>query len=109
MNGTGLPDVDFDIGESYAGLLSITDDLSAAEKLYFWFFPSENEKADKEILLWLNGGVSASGSQLERCCVAYSLHSPAAHLSRVSSKSTALLSGSTERTSQCPTRGLGTG
>ncbi|KAI0151464.1 serine carboxypeptidase [Pestalotiopsis sp. NC0098] len=60
VNGTGLPDVDFDIGESYAGLLSITDDLSAAEKLYFWFFPSENEKADKEILLWLNGGPGCS-------------------------------------------------
>jgi hypothetical protein len=58
VNGTGLPDVDFDIGESYAGLLSITDDLSAAEKLYFWFFPSENQAAEKEILLWLNGGVS---------------------------------------------------
>lgn len=58
VNGTGIPDVDFDVGESYAGLLSITDDLNAAEKLYFWFFPSTNQAADKEILLWLNGGVS---------------------------------------------------
>ncbi|KAI1852899.1 hypothetical protein JX265_012927 [Neoarthrinium moseri] len=60
VNGTGIPDVDFDVGESYAGLLSITDDPDAAEKLYFWFFPSENEKADKEILLWLNGGPGCS-------------------------------------------------
>ncbi|KAH6656070.1 Alpha/Beta hydrolase protein [Truncatella angustata] len=60
VNGTGIPDVDFDVGESYAGLLSITDDLSAAEKLYFWFFPSTNKAADKEILLWLNGGPGCS-------------------------------------------------
>jgi carboxypeptidase D len=28
-------------------------------KLYFWFFPSTADNADKEILLWLNGGVSS--------------------------------------------------
>ncbi|KAK9413808.1 putative Carboxypeptidase [Seiridium unicorne] len=60
VNGTGIPDIDFDVGESYAGLLSITDDLDAAEKMYFWFFPSTNDAADKEILLWLNGGPGCS-------------------------------------------------
>lgn len=50
--------MDFDVGESYAGLLSITDDPNADEKLFFWFWPSTNPAANKEIVLWLNGGVS---------------------------------------------------
>ncbi|ORY68989.1 carboxypeptidase cpdS precursor [Pseudomassariella vexata] len=60
VNGTGIPDVDFDIGESYSGLLSITDDPDGDQKLFFWFFPSPNDAADKEILLWLNGGPGCS-------------------------------------------------
>lgn len=57
INGTGIPDVDFDIGEAYAGRLSISDDLDGPDKLYFWFQPSPNPAADKEIIIWLNGGV----------------------------------------------------
>ncbi|KAK8073403.1 Carboxypeptidase D [Apiospora phragmitis] len=60
VNGTGIPDVDFDVGESYSGLLSITKDLNAAEKLFFWFFPSTNKAAEKEIVIWLNGGPGCS-------------------------------------------------
>ncbi|KAK8024491.1 hypothetical protein PG993_012557 [Apiospora rasikravindrae] len=60
VNGTGIPDVDFDVGESYSGLLSITEDLNAAEKLFFWFFPSTNQAAEKEITIWLNGGPGCS-------------------------------------------------
>ncbi|KAK8071315.1 serine carboxypeptidase [Apiospora hydei] len=60
VNGTGIPDVDFDVGESYSGLLSITEDLNAAEKLFFWFFPSTNKAAEKEITIWLNGGPGCS-------------------------------------------------
>ena len=58
MNGTAIPDVDFDIGESYAGLLPISQNTSETRELYFWFFPSENTEASDEILIWLNGGVS---------------------------------------------------
>jgi hypothetical protein len=58
VNGTGIPDVDFDVGESYAGNLPITSDPNDPNQLYFWFFPSEDPSADKEILIWLNGGVS---------------------------------------------------
>ncbi|KAK5105385.1 hypothetical protein LTS08_001662 [Lithohypha guttulata] len=59
VNGTSLPYVDFDIGESYAGLMNITDDADDGA-LYFWFFPSVNPAAEKEVLIWLNGGPGCS-------------------------------------------------
>ena len=59
MNGTGLPDVDFDVGESYSGLLPISNKTHAPE-LFFWFFPSTNPKAKNEIVIWLNGGPGCS-------------------------------------------------
>ena len=58
VNGTGIPEVDFDVGESYAGLLPITESANDPNKLFFWYFPSTNPSADKEILIWLTGGVS---------------------------------------------------
>jgi carboxypeptidase D len=61
VNGTAgaIPDVNFDIGESYAGLLPISDQANSSE-LYFWFFPSENAAAGDEITIWLNGGPGCS-------------------------------------------------
>ncbi|KAG9554964.1 alpha/beta-hydrolase, partial [Aureobasidium melanogenum] len=59
VNGTNIPDVDFDIGESYAGLMPISSQQNASE-LYFWFFPSDNAHASDEILIWLNGGPGCS-------------------------------------------------
>ncbi|TKA76925.1 hypothetical protein B0A55_03109 [Friedmanniomyces simplex] len=70
VNGSAIPDVDFDIGESYAGLLPISDTANSSE-LYFWFFPSANELAGDEILIWLNGGPGCSSLegllQVTRC------------------------------------------
>lgn len=60
MDGTKIPDVDFDIGESYAGLLPISDNANETSQLYFWFFPSNNTAAEKEIVIWLNGGPGCS-------------------------------------------------
>lgn len=57
VDGKGIPDVDFDVGESYSGLLPISANPSDENNLFFWFFPSTNPAADKEILIWLNGGV----------------------------------------------------
>ncbi|EME46373.1 hypothetical protein DOTSEDRAFT_70394 [Dothistroma septosporum NZE10] len=59
VDGTTIPDVDFDIGESYAGMLPISAQKNVSE-LYFWFFPSENTEAKDEILIWLNGGPGCS-------------------------------------------------
>ncbi|KAF3058116.1 Carboxypeptidase cpdS [Daldinia childiae] len=62
VNGTGIPDVDFDVGESYAGYLPITDNPDDTDELFFWFFPSSDptNTTQKEILLWLNGGPGCS-------------------------------------------------
>ncbi|GAB0143277.1 hypothetical protein EsHS_00003799 [Epichloe bromicola] len=60
LNGKGIPDVDFDIGEAYAGQMSISEDVNGPDKFYFWFQPSTNPAADKEILIWLNGGPGCS-------------------------------------------------
>jgi carboxypeptidase D len=60
VDGKAIPDVDFDVGESYSGLLPISDDPNDENNLFFWFFPSTNPAAEKEILIWLNGGVSSS-------------------------------------------------
>nr|AQA29369.1 hypothetical protein 76 [Fulvia fulva] len=60
VNGTGLPQVPFDIGESYAGTLPISNNTNDENRLFFWFFPSSNEKASDEITIWLNGGPGCS-------------------------------------------------
>ncbi|KAF4768871.1 hypothetical protein HAV15_008468 [Penicillium sp. str.  len=58
VNGTHFPQVPFDIGESYAGLLENTP--HGKSSLFFWFFPSTNPAAEKEITIWLNGGPGCS-------------------------------------------------
>lgn len=51
---TSLPDVPFDIGEMYAGLIPI-DMKNKSRALYFVFQPTIGEPVD-EIVIWLNGG-----------------------------------------------------
>lgn len=68
INGTSLPYVPFDIGDSYGGVLPVGSGTNGTfpsgnateQQLYFWFFPSENPEATDEILIWLNGGVSCA-------------------------------------------------
>jgi hypothetical protein len=51
---TSLPDVSFDIGELYAGLVPI-DLNNKSRALYFVFHPTIGSPVD-EITIWLNGG-----------------------------------------------------
>ena len=89
VNGTGIPDVDFDVGESYAGHLPITSDPDGEDKLFFWFFPSTNPAAEKEILIWLNGGVSSILRALHALDSTLTVPSPDVHPLKVYCKRTA--------------------
>ncbi|KAK7721836.1 hypothetical protein SLS64_000987 [Diaporthe eres] len=60
VDGTAIPDVDFDVGESYAGSIPLSTGAANDSNLFFWFFPSTNPAAEKEILIWLNGGPGCS-------------------------------------------------
>ncbi|PHH61268.1 hypothetical protein CDD81_646 [Ophiocordyceps australis] len=62
VDGKGIPDVDFDIGPSFAGQLPISDKPNERDHLYFWFFPTDNEEQrdSNEIVIWLNGGPGCS-------------------------------------------------
>ncbi|CAJ2505982.1 Uu.00g001120.m01.CDS01 [Anthostomella pinea] len=60
VNGTGVPEVPFDVGESYAGLLPISESPNETRKLFFWFFPSTAAQNPDEIVVWLNGGPGCS-------------------------------------------------
>ncbi|KAL5397335.1 hypothetical protein PMIN06_002697 [Paraphaeosphaeria minitans] len=60
VNGSDIPEVPFDIGESYAGLLPISEDPNESRQLFFWFFPSTQVETPKEVVIWLNGGPGCS-------------------------------------------------
>lgn len=58
VDGSSIPNVDFDAGESYAGLLP--NGPHGNSSLWFWFWPSSNPDASDEITVWLNGGPGCS-------------------------------------------------
>ena len=60
VNGSAIPEVDFDVGESYAGLLPISQAPDESRQLFFWFFPSTNPDAGNEVTIWFNGGPGCS-------------------------------------------------
>ncbi|GAB0134607.1 hypothetical protein EsDP_00002972 [Epichloe bromicola] len=63
VDGKTIPEYKgHDAGESYAGQLPISDKKDEKNKLFFWFFPSDNEehRKKKEITIWLNGGPGCS-------------------------------------------------
>ncbi|KAK3330751.1 putative serine-TYPE carboxypeptidase F precursor [Apodospora peruviana] len=58
VNGTAIPEVSFDAGESYAGNINVGNSTDNA--LFFWFWPTTDSNPEKSIIIWLNGGVAPS-------------------------------------------------
>lgn len=106
MNGTAgaIPEVTFDIGESYAGLMPISSASNETGELYFWFFPSENEQAGDEITIWLNGVSSSMSIGQAALTLRRDQDAP---LSKVFCKRTDRSHGSTAHRNLCTTRGTG--
>jgi carboxypeptidase D len=60
VNGTTIPDVTFDVGSSWAGLLPISNSTNESRQLYFWYFPSQAAEGVNDLVIWLNGGPGCS-------------------------------------------------
>jgi len=52
VDGAHLPEVDFDIGPSWAGLLPISSNANETRELFFWFFPPGPEGSLDDLIFW---------------------------------------------------------
>ena len=60
VNGSTIPDVDFDVGPSWAGLLPISNRTNESQQLFFWYFPSQSTGGVNDLIIWMNGGPGCS-------------------------------------------------
>ncbi|KAI0262574.1 alpha/beta-hydrolase [Gloeopeniophorella convolvens] len=60
VDGTKIPDVPFDAGPSWAGLMPISGKKNETRKLFFWFWPTTNASNAKDLTFWTNGGPGCS-------------------------------------------------
>ncbi|KAI0251528.1 Alpha/Beta hydrolase protein [Lactifluus subvellereus] len=60
VNGNSIPLVDFDVGDSWSGLLPISSHPNETRKLFFWYFPPSAKGNENDLIFWTNGGPGCS-------------------------------------------------
>lgn len=55
-----LPQINFDIDHSYAGLIDVSQSPKVEVKLFFWFIPAQTAVGKDDLTLWSNGGPGCS-------------------------------------------------
>lgn len=55
VDGKNIPQVPFDAGDSWAGLLPISGNPSETRKLFFWLWPTLKDVGNDDLVIWLNG------------------------------------------------------